>query len=214
MSKLKWKRSPGSAVQAPLSHGHGLVPPHDYVISHREGQHTVSYRPEGKHEHVGNFPTQKEAKAAAEAHARGEMKTPERVTGPVLPQRTRNPRARNPRKKPSKKQLDREIATSLASSGQPELAALFSIPEGRKTFAKEMRHEIQKQQLSEITKAARAQRPYAVKYLEQFNNRRVRRLFGNYSTLEEAKKAADKRAGWVEHEGQVIYGVEKQTDPA
>ena len=66
--KLKWKKEPGmSGIQAPISHG---GKDHDYVISHRTDNHTVSFRPPGKHEHVGSFPTEKEAKAAAEAHTR------------------------------------------------------------------------------------------------------------------------------------------------
>lgn len=66
--KLKWKKEPGMpGIQAPISHG---GKDHDYVISHRTDNHTVSFRPPGKHEHVGSFPTEKEAKAAAVAHAR------------------------------------------------------------------------------------------------------------------------------------------------
>lgn len=67
MALLTWKKSPGApGIQAPISHGGDA---HDYVISHRTDQHTVSYRPPGKHEHVGTFSTEKAAKAAAEVHA-------------------------------------------------------------------------------------------------------------------------------------------------
>lgn len=59
----RWKRNPGSKIQAPLSYkGH-------YVISHRENEHTVSYRPPGQHHHVGTYKTEEEAKKAADAHA-------------------------------------------------------------------------------------------------------------------------------------------------
>jgi len=73
-------------IQAPISHG-GTE--HDYVISHRKDQHTVSFRPPGKHEHVGTFPTERKAKAAAAEHAK----------------------AATAKKTPA--QLDREIAGAL-----------------------------------------------------------------------------------------------------
>lgn len=93
MAKLKWKKDPGMpGIQAPISHGHGVVPPHDYVISHRRDQHTVSYRPPGKHESVGSFATEKEAKVAADTHARG---------------------SRSHAVKKTAAQLDREIAASM-----------------------------------------------------------------------------------------------------
>ena len=57
---IEWAENPGSRVQAPLSYGN------DYLISHREGLHSVSYRPEGKHIPLGNFKTKEEARAAAE----------------------------------------------------------------------------------------------------------------------------------------------------
>jgi hypothetical protein len=70
MTTLRWKKEPGTpGVQAPISHG-GKA--HDYVISHRPKQHTVWYRPPGSHEHVGLFATERAARAAAEAHARGQ----------------------------------------------------------------------------------------------------------------------------------------------
>ncbi len=77
---FKWKKDPGiPGVQAPISHG-GTA--HDYVISHRPDQHTVSYRPEGRHEHVGTFPTEKAAKAAAAAHV---PKTSKASKAPPMP---------------------------------------------------------------------------------------------------------------------------------
>jgi hypothetical protein len=61
---VRWKRHPGSAIQAPLSGwGH-------YVISHRPQNHTVSYRPRGHHVHVGSFTTETLAKRAAREHAK------------------------------------------------------------------------------------------------------------------------------------------------
>ena len=61
----RWKRYPGIPnVQAPLSGwGH-------YTISHRQNNHTVSYRPPGHHVHVGSFPTEAKAKNAAHYHAK------------------------------------------------------------------------------------------------------------------------------------------------
>lgn len=106
------------------------------------------------------------------------------------------------RKRASPRQLDREIAQSLAAGGQPQLAGLFSDPEASKVFAREMRHELQKKQLSEKTRAAVAARPYVVKHLEGGG----RRLFGRYPTLEDAKVAADKTGGWVELKDRVVYG--------
>lgn len=40
-----------------------------YVISHRPGQHIVSYRPTGQHHHVGEYQTWQSAKVAAATHA-------------------------------------------------------------------------------------------------------------------------------------------------
>jgi hypothetical protein len=62
--KLEWTAYPGvKGLQAPLSSsGH-------YVISHRPGEHNVSYRPPGQHVHVGTGKTKAEAKRLAEAHA-------------------------------------------------------------------------------------------------------------------------------------------------
>jgi hypothetical protein len=63
---LRWRRVPGqTGVQAPLSVAG------DYVISHRTGAHVVSYRPPGKHLHIGTFKTAKAAKAAALRICRG-----------------------------------------------------------------------------------------------------------------------------------------------
>jgi hypothetical protein len=74
--KLTWKKEPGMpGIQAPISHGGKK---HDYVISHRRDEHTVSFRPPGKHEHVGTFATEKAAKAAAAVHARQLSAAPSR----------------------------------------------------------------------------------------------------------------------------------------
>ncbi len=69
--KLTWTRRPGTirggrAISAPISYGDT----HHYVISHRPDEHTVSYRPPGQHHHVGTYKTAREAKAAAEQHAK------------------------------------------------------------------------------------------------------------------------------------------------
>ncbi len=58
----EWRYITGDSISADLSlRG-------DYVVSHRRGCHTVSYRPTGKHEHVGQFATKELAYAAAEVH--------------------------------------------------------------------------------------------------------------------------------------------------
>lgn len=211
---LKWKKESGSAVQAPISHGGDA---HDYVISHREGQHNVSYRPSGKHEHVGTFATEKEAKTAAEAHARGERKPKVKIVGPSFQRRgaatrersrTRTPRGKSPVR------LDREIAESLQARGEPQLAALFADPEATKTFVEEMRKAIYKKHAAEKGAAALAARPYTVKHLEQMGSRRMRSLLARVATEAEARARADQVGGWVEYEGRVIYGTEKQSDPA
>ena len=111
------------------------------------------------------------------------------------------PRAAHARKKPPA-QLDREIAAKLAAQGQPTLAAVFADPQARKTFAREMRHEIQKKQTSQKTEAALAARPFTVKRLDGTH----RELFGRHATEAEARAVADKIGGWVEHEGRVVYG--------
>ncbi len=41
----------------------------DYVISHRPGNFTLSFRPPDTHKHLGNFPSLEEAKRVAEEHA-------------------------------------------------------------------------------------------------------------------------------------------------
>lgn len=99
-------------------------------------------------------------------------------------------------------QLDREIAASLSEQGQPSLAAVFADPQARKTFAREMRHEIQKKQTSQKTEAALAARPFTVKRQEGSR----RELVGRYATGAEARAAANKVGGWVEHEGRVVHG--------
>lgn len=106
------------------------------------------------------------------------------------------------RKSTPPRQLNREIAQNLASSGQPQLADLFANPEATKMFAKEMRHEIQTRQAAEKTAAALAARPFTVRGLEDGRPA----LFGRYTTESEARRAADRINGWVEHEGRVIYG--------
>jgi hypothetical protein len=115
--KLKWKREPGSRVQAPISHG-GKA--HHYVISHRPEEHTVSYRPPGQHHHVGSYRSERDAKAAAQAHA---------DTGSAPPSNTRSsiaawgpggpPKGHATKKRPgkTKAQLDREIAEVLNKPG-------------------------------------------------------------------------------------------------
>lgn len=105
-------------------------------------------------------------------------------------------------KKKTSAQLDREIAASLSEQGQPSLAAVFADPEARKTFAREMRHEIQKKQTSQKTEAALAARPFTVKRLE--GTHRV--IFGRHATEAEARAVADKIGGWVEHGGRVVHG--------
>jgi len=92
--------------------------------------------------------------------------------------------------KKSGRQLEREIAASLSAGGQPQLASMFSDPEARKVFAREMRHELQKKQTSQKTAAALAERPYVVKESSGA-------LFGRYKTEAEARVAADRIGGTV-----------------
>jgi hypothetical protein len=122
--------------------------------------------------------------------------------------------ATKPKRRKSRAQLEREIAQNLTSSGQPQLASLFADPEATRVFAEEMRKELYKKQAAEKGAAFLAARPYTVKRLELMGNRRLRSLFGRYATETEARAKADKVDGWVEYEGQVIYGTEKQSDPA
>jgi len=122
--------------------------------------------------------------------------------------------AMKPKRRKSRAQLEREIAQNLVSSGQPQLASLFADPEATRVFAEEMRKELYKKQAGEKTAAMLAARPYTVKHLEQMGTRRMRSLFGRYATETEARAKADKVDGWVEYEGRVIYGTEKQSDPA
>jgi hypothetical protein len=100
------------------------------------------------------------------------------------------------------RQLDADIAQTLAAGGEPQLAGLFADPAAAKVFAKEMRHELQKKQTSEKTAAALAARPYTVKHMD--GGRRA--LLGRYPTEGEARTAADRIGGWIEHEGRVVYG--------
>lgn len=84
-----------------------------------------------------------------------------------------------------------------------DLETIFGDPEARKIFVREMRHEIQKKEISQKTAAALAARPFIVKRLE--DGRRA--LFGRYQTEELAREAADRAGGWVETtDGTVIYG--------
>lgn len=113
----------------------------------------------------------------------------------------RNPISSSHARRKTPKQLDREIAQSLATSSQPELAALFRDPAASKAFAQEMRHEIQKKQTSERTAAALAEKPFAVKRWEGTR----RDLFGRYASEEEARAVANRIHGWVEHKRRIIY---------
>jgi len=111
------------------------------------------------------------------------------------------------RKRKSPQQLDREAASSLASQGQSQLAAIFADPEARRVFAREMRHEIQRKQTAAVNAAQRTARPFSVKRMELIGGRRVRSLVGNYATEAEARAKADQLNGWVEtRDGRVIYG--------
>lgn len=91
---------------------------------------------------------------------------------------------------------------------------MFADPAATRTFVEEMRKEIYKKQASEAGAAALAARPYTVKRLELMGNRRFRSMFGRYASEAEARAKADELDGWVEYAGRVIYGVEKQSDPA
>jgi hypothetical protein len=110
-------------------------------------------------------------------------------------------------KKKTPKQLDREIASSLVASGQPELAAMFASPEARRVFASEMRHELQLREASRRNAAAMAERPFTVKRLLVEGGKRFRELVGNFKTEAEARAKADQLGGWVElRDGTVVYG--------
>lgn len=114
--KLKWKREPGMpGIQAPISHG-GKT--HDYVISHRHEDHTVSFRPPGEHHHVGSYRSEHDAKAAAEQHAKTGTAPPSNTASSIAawgpggsPSQPRGKRQHATTKTPS--QLDREIAEAL-----------------------------------------------------------------------------------------------------
>lgn len=66
---MKWrgKNQGESGVQAPVSYD----PDHDYVISHRDGRHIVSFNGNGGHSHAGESLTDDGAKKIAERHAQG-----------------------------------------------------------------------------------------------------------------------------------------------
>ena len=112
-AKLSWKKEPGSAVQAPISHGGSA---HDYVISHRPDQHTVSYRPPGQHHHVGSYTTERAAKAAASQHA---------STGAAPPGDTPSARAWTERSHARKKKLTAPEARQLLVSDGIDLGRDF-----------------------------------------------------------------------------------------
>jgi hypothetical protein len=127
----------------------------------------------------------------------------------------KNPRSargavqQTPKKTPA--ELDQDIANVLTERRQPQLAALFTDPQTRKTFTQELRREIQKQQLARINETARESRPFSVKRLEQIGDRQVRSLVGNYATEAQAREKADQLDGWVEtRDGRVVYGHAKE----
>ena len=60
---MKWKLRKGTKICCPLS----FVG--NYVISHRPGLYTISYRPPGHHIHVGTRNNLKAAKQLAELHS-------------------------------------------------------------------------------------------------------------------------------------------------
>lgn len=59
---MNWQNMPESKNSCALSFSG------NYVISHRPQCFTCSYHPPGKHVHVAQCPTLKEAKAAAKKH--------------------------------------------------------------------------------------------------------------------------------------------------
>ena len=64
---LQWGHTPGSKLSAPVSYSG------DYVITHRwtgdlAERHVLSFRPEGKHVSLGEYPSADAAKKAAEDH--------------------------------------------------------------------------------------------------------------------------------------------------
>lgn len=115
------------------------------------------------------------------------------------------------KKAKSARQLDREIAASLSTQGQPSLAAMFADPKARSLFAQEMRHELQKQKTTRATASALTARPFTVKRFEQSGDRRIRDIVGRYATEAEARTRADAIGGWVEHDGRVVYGVAEES---
>ena len=105
----------------------------------------------------------------------------------------------------SGRQLDREIASTLAAGGQSELAAIFASPEGRKEFAKEMRHQLQTQQASARNAAEFAKRPFAVKRMISATSAEI---VSNVATLDAAIAKAREINGWVvkRDDGSVVWG--------
>ena len=104
-------------IQAPISHGGAQ---HDYVISHRSNDHTVSFRPPGKHHHVGSYRTERDAKVAAQRHADTGTAPPSNTESSVAawgpkgsPSQWSKPvRSSSTKKTPAR--LDREIAEALS----------------------------------------------------------------------------------------------------
>ncbi len=91
----------------------------------------------------------------------------------------------------SKAQLEGEIKS---------VVGLFSDPDATRTFAREMRHELQKRQASERTTATLSDRPFEVRRMEE--GRRV--LFSRYRSEDEARQTAHRIDGWVERDGHII----------
>lgn len=123
------------------------------------------------------------------------------------------------RKKPSTahkgrksgRQLDSEIALSLAASGQSELAAIFASPEGRKEFARELRHQVQTQQASARNATEFAKRPFTVKRMLSATSAEI---VGNVATLNEAIAKAREIKGWVvkRDDGSVVWGADPRSN--
>lgn len=110
-------------------------------------------------------------------------------------------------KRKSRARLEREIAMLATTRAPSPIAAMLADPQARATFAREMRHEIQRRQAARQDAAHRAARPFTVKHLEQVDDRRVRSIAGNYASEEDARALADRLGGWVEtRDGRVVYG--------
>lgn len=92
--------------------------------------------------------------------------------------------------------------TAQIRSEVSQLSELLADPAAARTFAREMRHELQKKQLSEKTAQAMAASPFVVMRMEGGR----REVVGRYRTEGDARSAADRVGGWIELEGRVIYG--------